>query len=68
LGFLHQYAFFIVKSFASIKLSDSAQQLQQEQEHCFNFYSGFGRAAGFMFLVRWIPDPPDQISIIYFFY
>ena len=35
LGFLHQNAFFIVKSFASIKLSDSAQQLQQEQEHCF---------------------------------
>ena len=36
LGFLHQNAFFIVKSFASIKLSDSTQKLQeQEQEDCF---------------------------------
>ena len=33
---------------------------------CFNFYSGFGRASVFMFLVKWIPDPPDQMSIILF--
>jgi hypothetical protein len=35
LGFLHQNAFFIVKLFTSLSLSDSIQKLQQKQEDCF---------------------------------
>ena len=27
------------------------------------FFSGFGRATDIMFLVGWLPDPPDQINI-----
>uniref|UniRef100_A0A7N2REL7 Uncharacterized protein n=1 Tax=Quercus lobata TaxID=97700 RepID=A0A7N2REL7_QUELO len=71
LGFLHQNAFFIVKSFASITLSDSShrQQQGQEEEHSFTvsyLINSCGLSSKSALLAsKWVhfenPERPDSV-------
>ena len=71
LGFLHQNAFFICKSFASITLSDSSHQQQQgqEEEHSFTvsyLINSCGLSSKSALLAsKWVhfenPERPDSV-------